>query len=179
MKSLSCQNLCDSDWRYFNWVRKTLTPKLWYANMPTFVFLHKKYLFKAVVFTYRVRLINSWIFCVLPLLARENDQYSFSQPFCAGRICVDSGFPNFWSNDIWQIKFSWNKVVRVDIYGNHKWYAIRKSLGTTAIELNCHFSFTNKIVHCLKFKCAQINKPNMCFPALPISFLISHGGPTK
>jgi len=31
--------------------------------------------------------------------------------------CVNSRFPNIWSNDIWHIEFSWNKMVGVDSTG--------------------------------------------------------------
>ena len=30
------------------------------------------------------------------------------------RVPVNSSFPSFWINDIWQIEFSWNEVVRGD-----------------------------------------------------------------
>ena len=61
------------------------------------VLVHKK---KTFCFSLS-RFVNKFLhFCVLPLIVSKNGHYNFSQPFCSCRMCVKSGLPNFWSNDI-------------------------------------------------------------------------------
>jgi len=50
-------------------------------------------------------------------VTHKNGHNTSSQPFSSCCICVNYGFPNFWSNYIWHVDFSWNKVVRVDSTG--------------------------------------------------------------
>lgn len=72
-------------------------------------------------------------FCALPLFVSKNGRNSFSQPFCSCRICINSDFPNFWPNHIWQILFL-KQGCRWWQYGTLKWNTIRKSLGTTVLD---------------------------------------------
>ena len=85
------------------------------------VLLHKKKTFCLSL----SRFVNKFLhFCVLPLLVSKNGHYNFSQPFCSCLICVKSGLPNFWSNEIGQNKFSWNRCFQGGTpwkYSAHKW----------------------------------------------------------
>jgi len=85
----------------------------WYTNRPTFCFSRHENYIHSYNFTDWVLLINSWIFVYFPCWLWKWPQ-KFSQPFCSCQICVKSCLPNFWSNNIWKIKFSWSKVVRDD-----------------------------------------------------------------
>ena len=103
----------------------------WFTNGPAFGFSRQKNIFTAIIFADRVLLINSCI-CVRVGFKKG---HKFSHTFCSCWNCVNSGFPNFWSNNIWKIE-DWVFLER-DVtcwqYETHKWYAIR-SLGTTDLK---------------------------------------------
>jgi len=57
--------------------------------------------------------VNKFLrFCVLPLLALKMATKILVAIFFMSKL-----FPNFWSNDIWHIDFSWYKVVRANSTG--------------------------------------------------------------
>jgi len=90
-----------------------------YTNRPTFCFSsHKIYIH--CYSSYLLGLVNKFLnFCVacFPCWFLKIAIYDFSQPFSSCCICVNSGFPNFSSNDVSHIGFSWNKVVCDDSAG--------------------------------------------------------------
>jgi len=86
------------------------------ANRLSFCISSQKNEYTAIVFTWDL-LIDSRNFVHSPCWFFKNGLYNLSQPFCSCRICANSAFPNFWSNNIWYIEFSWNKVVHSDSTG--------------------------------------------------------------
>ena len=87
--------------------------KLWYAYQQwcakAFNVVHEKTYFlffftKKYIHTYIFYLsvsVNKFLCSLLPLLVSKNGRNTFSQPFSSCCICVNSGFPNFWSNYVW------------------------------------------------------------------------------
>ena len=62
---------------------------------------------------YSLDSVNKFLnFCVLPLLALKMATKILTPISFMSKL-----FPNFRSNDIWHIDFSWNKVVRADSTG--------------------------------------------------------------
>jgi len=120
----------------------TRSPSRWYASRATFCSSTQNNIFTAFVFTYRVLLISSCVFVYFSYWFCKNGHYNFSQPFCSCRICVKSGLSNFWSKDIGQNEFSWNKVfsrryaVTIFIYLFNDNLATGGSL--TGAILSCH-----------------------------------------
>ena len=89
----------------------------WYANRPIIllVFLHKKYIFTAIVFTYRGQILA--FLCTSQLLFQKWSLKCLAAILFMG-ICAKSGFPNFWSSDLCQVEFSWHKMLRGDSTGS-------------------------------------------------------------
>ena len=77
------------------------------------VYLHKN-IFIVMFFTYRVLLINSWIFLYLFF---KNGHYNFSQSLSTHHICVNSGFPNYIKLDNWMI-------FGIQSFPGARWYVV-------------------------------------------------------
>jgi len=98
------------------------------------VFFHKKIYIHSYSFYLSGSVNKFQNFCVayFPCCFRKMAiLLSHSHFFCC--ICVNYGFPNFWSIYLWHTDFSWNKVA-VLTSQDHKRCAIRKSWGTTGLE---------------------------------------------
>ena len=98
-----------------------------------FVFLRKKY-----VHSYSFYLLGSvnklLKFCVLSLLVFKNDHYNFSQPCCSCRICVYSGFPKFWWNDIWKTSFPGTRWYVVAVWADSQMVRHQKLFGNHSLR---------------------------------------------
>jgi len=94
----------------------TRKPSRWYANRPTFCISSQKHTFTAMVFTYRVLLINFCIFvcfsCWFSQIVLIISHSNFRHVAFLSMLVFQT-----FERIIWKIEFSWSKVVRGDSTG--------------------------------------------------------------
>jgi len=98
----------------------------WYVSRPTFCFsTHEYSLFTSFVFTYRVLVINSCILWTCLVVFRKWPLHNFSPILFMLHLC------QVWFSKL-LIEWVFLEQGGTRWYcGTHKWYAIRKSSGTT------------------------------------------------
>ena len=113
----------------------TRKPSRWYTNRPTFCFSSQENTFTAIIFTCRVLLINSWIFVAFfpPWFLKMAIILSHSHFLHVAFVSIVV-FQTFDRMIFGTLTFSGTRWYVLTIR-THKWYATRKSLGTTGLML--------------------------------------------